>query len=66
VDRLAADLSVDVVARIPFDPALARAGDAGELFLEGPGADSPAGRALVELAQCVAAWEPPEPEGDSC
>jgi ATP-binding protein involved in chromosome partitioning len=56
---LAAELAVDVLARIPFDRELARAADAGEVFLAGPGRASPAGRELARLAERVAAWEPP-------
>ena len=62
VERLARDLAVEVVARIPFDPQLSLAADSGRLFLEGPGLDSSAGRALGKLAQRVATWEPPSEE----
>ncbi len=61
-DALARELAVEVVARLPFDPALARAADRGEVFLEGAGAESAVGRALGELAQRVAAWEPSREE----
>jgi ATP-binding protein involved in chromosome partitioning len=64
-DRLARDLSVEIVARIPFDPELAAAADEGRPYLEGPGLASPAGRALAGLAKRVAAWDPPGPEGES-
>ncbi len=53
VDRLAWKLGTEVLGRIPFDPALARAADEGRPFLEGPGAGSPAGRALQQLADRV-------------
>ena len=65
VDALAADLDVEVLARIPFDASLAAAADAGRVFLDGPGRASAAGRALAGLAQRVAAWQPPGPEGDA-
>jgi len=65
VDRLAADLAVEVTARVPFDAALAQAADAGRVFLAGEGARSPAGRALSQLAERVAAWQPPAPEGEA-
>jgi MinD-like ATPase involved in chromosome partitioning or flagellar assembly len=56
---------VEVVARIPFDPALSRAADAGRSFFEGEVAASPAVRALEALAETVAKWEAPGPEGES-
>ena len=62
---MARDLHVEVVARLPFDPALAEAADAGRPFLVGEGGATRAGRALQELASRVAAFEPPPPEGDS-
>ena len=65
VERLARDLAVEVVARIPFDAKLAQAADEGRVFLEGEGASSAAGRALAALAERVQAFEMPEPEGDS-
>ncbi|MDJ0852214.1 MAG: P-loop NTPase [Myxococcota bacterium] len=58
VDVLAAELAVEVVARLPFDAGLAHAADRGEVFLEGPGADTAVGRAFAELARRVSAWEP--------
>ena len=65
IDKLARNTALDVVARIPFDRALAAAADCGEAFLEGPGRESPAGRALLGLAERVAGYERPGPEGDS-
>ncbi len=65
IDGLASNAAVEVVARIPFDPALAEAADAGRVFLEGAGARSVAGRALLGLADSIAKWEPPGPEGES-
>jgi ATP-binding protein involved in chromosome partitioning len=58
-DELARRMAVEILARVPFDARLARAADRGEVFLEGPGAESPAGRALAALAERVGAWEPP-------
>jgi ATP-binding protein involved in chromosome partitioning len=65
VERLAEDVAVPVVARIPFDPALAAAADAGRVFLEGSGRSSPAAAALAGLARSVAGYEPPGPEGEA-
>ena len=57
----------EVIARIPFDPALSAAADAGESFLQtAQGAASGAtGRAFFELAGKVAAYDRPGPEGES-
>ena len=63
-EALADATAVPVVARIPFDPRLAQAADAGRVFLEGDGVASPAGRALAALADAVADWAPPEQEED--
>jgi len=65
VDRLAQEMAVEVVARIPFDPRLSRAADSGKPFLDGAGRESQAGSALLELADRVAAWEPPQGEEDA-
>jgi ATP-binding protein involved in chromosome partitioning len=65
IDNLARNCALDIVARIPFDPALSAAGDRGDPFLEGPGGESPAGRALRGLAERVAGYERPGPEGES-
>ena len=46
-------MGLEVIARIPFDAALARAADEGRPFLAGPGVASPAGRALGELADRI-------------
>jgi ATP-binding protein involved in chromosome partitioning len=59
VERLARDLGLERIARIPFDPELAAAADSGRSFLEGPGRGSAAGDALVELAEVVSAFEIP-------
>ena len=56
-----AAMGVEVVARIPFDPALARAADAGHPYVAGPGASSPAGRALAALADRILCY-PGAPE----
>jgi len=63
-EALAEATAVPVVARIPFDPRLALAADAGRVFLEGEGVATPAGRALAALADAVAAWKAPGPEGE--
>ncbi len=65
VDRLAGELDLPVLARVPFDPRLAASADAGRLFLDGDGRASPAGAAFAKLAERVAAFEPPGPEGES-
>lgn len=59
-EGLASQMAVEVLARIPFDPALAAAADAGRVFLQGEGAGSPAGRAFAALAERVAEWRPGE------
>ena len=64
VERLASDLATDVLARIPFDRDLARASDAGRVFLAGEGLCSAAGRALGALAEAVAAYRMPGPDGE--
>jgi ATP-binding protein involved in chromosome partitioning len=48
--RLAAELGLERVLRIPFDPALARAADAGTLGAAHQDPESPALRALDQLA----------------
>jgi ATP-binding protein involved in chromosome partitioning len=58
-------LGVEVLVRIPFDAGLAAAADRGRPFLEGEGLKSAAGRALVQLAARVDAYQPPGPEGES-
>jgi ATP-binding protein involved in chromosome partitioning len=56
-----ASMGVEVIARIPFDPALARAADAGLPYVLGPGAGAPAGRALAALAERILCY-PGAPE----
>ena len=53
-EPLAAAHRVEVVARLPFDPALARAADSGTVYLEGAGRASPTGRAFAALAERIA------------
>ncbi len=51
-ERLAREMGLDFLGRIPLDPAVRRAGDAGTpTVLSAP--DSPAGKALKELAREV-------------
>jgi ATP-binding protein involved in chromosome partitioning len=50
---LAAAHGIEVVARLPFDPALARAADVGAVYLEGAGRASPTGRAFAALAKRI-------------
>jgi ATP-binding protein involved in chromosome partitioning len=52
-EQNAAAFGIEVIGRIPFDPALARAADAGRPFVAGPGASAPAGRALAALAERI-------------
>jgi ATP-binding protein involved in chromosome partitioning len=52
-EQHAGAFGIEVIGRIPFDPALARAADAGHPFVAGPGAGAPAGRALAALAQRI-------------
>jgi ATP-binding protein involved in chromosome partitioning len=61
VEARARELGLEVLARVPFDPALGAAADAGRAG-EVAGA---AGKVFDELAGRVAAWTPPPPEGDS-
>ncbi len=65
VERLARDLHLDVLARVPFDPELAAAADAGRPFLEGAGRPSRAGRAFAALAERVSSWRHPGPGGEA-
>ncbi len=58
VEAVARDMDVEVLVRIPFDPNLAAAGDAGRPFLEGPGKASAAGRAFADLARRALAFKP--------
>jgi ATP-binding protein involved in chromosome partitioning len=64
-EALADATALPIVARVPFDARLARDADAGRVFLDGEGIASPAGRALLALADTVAAWRGPDPEGDA-
>jgi ATP-binding protein involved in chromosome partitioning len=64
-ERLARDLATPLLARVPFDPALAACADAGRIFAAGEGRATPAGQAIAALAERVAAWEPPPPDGES-
>ncbi len=65
VEELARSLDVPLLARIPFDRALMQAADAGRPFLVGEGRASPAGCALAALAERVATFERPGPEGEA-
>ena len=56
-----ASMGIEVIARIPFDPALARAADSGLPYVLGPGASAPAGRALAGLADRLLCY-PAAPE----
>jgi len=64
-EPLARDLGVEIAARLPFDPRLAQAADAGVPFLEGPGRSSPVGRAFAALAERIATLQPVDLEADS-
>jgi ATP-binding protein involved in chromosome partitioning len=54
VAGLARALGIDLVARIPFDPELARSADAGRVYLPAAGADTPVAVAFAGLAERVA------------
>lgn len=64
-EPLARELGIEIAARLPFDPALARAADAGVPFLEGPGRASETGRAFAALAERIATLQPSALEADS-
>jgi ATP-binding protein involved in chromosome partitioning len=64
-ERLALEQGIEVVARLPFDPALARAADLGAPYLEGSGRVSSAGRAFAALAQRIATAHHGTEEADS-
>ncbi len=64
-EPLARDLGVEIVAKLPFDPLLAQASDAGALFLEGAGRSSATGRAFTALAQRIATLHPSALEADT-
>jgi len=61
-ERYFAGMGIEVIAQIPFDPALARAADAGRPYVSGPGASTKAGRALAALADRILGY-PDAPEG---
>lgn len=61
-DRLAGAMGLEVIARIPFDAALARAADQGRPFLAALGVASPAGRALGELADRILGYSAAQEE----
>jgi len=58
---LAAEAAVPFLGRVPFDPALARAGDRGEPYLATAPADAEAARALRALADRLRATVAPGP-----
>jgi ATP-binding protein involved in chromosome partitioning len=59
---LARDLQLELVARIPFDPELARAADEGLLYVSAAGADTPVAVAFAGLAERVATQQHPPAE----
>lgn len=61
-ERLARDLSVPLLARIPFDAELSAAADQGQLYLEGPGRGTPVGIAFAGLAERLATQQDRKPE----
>lgn len=61
---LARRLGLPLLARIPFDAALAEAADAGRPFLEGPARATAAGVALAGLAERLATQHHPEMDSD--
>jgi ATP-binding protein involved in chromosome partitioning len=64
-ERLCRELDAPLLARIPFDKALAESADAGRPFLGEASATSPAGRAFLALAERVRAFVPPPPGGEA-
>jgi ATP-binding protein involved in chromosome partitioning len=64
-EPLAREQGLELVARLPFDPALARAADAGIPYLEGPGRASAAGRAFAGLAERIATLQHDAEEADA-
>jgi ATP-binding protein involved in chromosome partitioning len=66
-EACAADLGLEILARVPFDPELGAAADAGRPLLaaDDAGAARAAGKAFEELAGRVLAWTPPPAEGES-
>lgn len=65
VAAAARELDLLLLARIPFDAALAQAADAGRPYGSGPEREAPAALAFGSLARAVAAFVPPAPEGES-
>jgi ATP-binding protein involved in chromosome partitioning len=57
-DRLAAEAGIPFLGGVPFDPRLAAAADEGAPFVLAHG-DTPAGRALLEVADRILAALPP-------
>lgn len=64
-EALAAAHGIEILARLPFDPALAQAADAGTPYLEGPGRASAVGRAFATLAERIAALHSDALEADT-
>jgi ATP-binding protein involved in chromosome partitioning len=60
------ELGLEILARVPFDPELGAAADAGRPLLASPAAVAGvAAKAFEELAARVLAWTPPPLEGES-
>ena len=55
-DALAAELGVPLLGRVPLDPRLREAGDAGEPLVEAD-PESETARAIVRIAEAVLAME---------
>jgi ATP-binding protein involved in chromosome partitioning len=64
VARAAGDLALPLVARIPFEPRLAAAGDAGEPLALGAGAGTLAAQRFAALAAEVDRYVAPDAGGD--
>lgn len=63
VGARARDLDLELLARLPFDPALSAAVDAGEPLLAGQaGAGCAVEQEFERLAERVATWPPPSRE----
>ncbi len=63
VERASAEFALRLLARIPFEPRLAAAGDAGVPLALGAGADSLAARRFAELAAEVGRYVAPRMSG---
>ena len=59
-EAMAADMDVPFLGRVPLDPAVVQAGDAGELYME-THPRSPTARAFGGLVQAITDMKSPRP-----